>query len=120
MSKVTLSKQWQMLNVLHYKGIRTVCRDFRRNISRAQLNVILNRAKPKQWMRYSCCKLAIKLILLGQNGPPMSNALRLNLYFNQQTGKASIMDTSRLKCGKASFKTVLTPSKRSPLDGKMA
>jgi len=37
----------------------------------------------------------------------MSNALRENLYFNERTGKASIMDTSRLKIGKASFKNCL-------------
>jgi len=39
--------------------------------------------------------------------PPMSNELRENLYSNERTGKASIMDTSRLKIGKASFKNCL-------------
>jgi len=75
--------------------------------SRAQLDLVLNRAKPKQWMHYSNCKLAIKLLLLGQNGPPMSEELINNLCFNERTGKASIMDTLRLKIGKASFKNRL-------------
>jgi len=58
-------------------------------------------------MRYSNCKLAIKLLLFGQNGPHMSEGLINNLYLNERTGKASIMDTLRIKIGKAYFKNRL-------------
>jgi len=118
LSEITTSKQWHILNVLHYKGIRTVCRDFRRTKSRAQLDLILNRAKPKQWMRYSVCKLAIKLLHLGQSGPPMSDGLANNLYINERTGKASIMDTSRTKIGKASLKNRLESFKEISFNWK--
>lgn len=113
LSKITFSKQ--MANPqcpLHYKALRTVCRYFRRKKSRAQLDSILNRATPQQWMKYSNCKLAIKLLLLRQNGHPMSNALRQNLYFNDRTGKSSIMDTSMLKVGKVSLKNCLASFKK--------
>jgi len=51
--------------------------------------------------------LAIKLLLLGQSGPSMSDGLTNSLYVNERTGKASTMDTSRTKIGKASFKNRL-------------
>jgi len=108
LGETTSSKHWHLLNILHYKGIRTVCRDFRKRKRKAELDSILDRAKPKQWMKFSCCKLAIKLLQLGSNGPPMSLSLRQNLYYNDRTGKSSIMDTSRQKIGKASFKNRLT------------
>jgi len=108
LNEITTSKSWQLLNVLHYKGIRTVCRDYRRAKSRVQLDEVLKRAKPKQWMKYSNCKMAIKLLQLGQAGPPMSRALQQNLYHNDRTGKSIVMDTSRLRIGRASLKNRLT------------
>jgi len=107
LGETTLSKHWHLLNILHYKGIRTVCRDFRKRKRKAELDSILGRAKPKQWMKFSCCKLAIKLMQLERNGPPMSLSLLQNLYYNDRTGKSSIMDTSRQKIGKESFKNRL-------------
>jgi len=44
--QITYSKYWQILNVVHYKQIRAVCRDCKRKISGAELDSILNRAKP--------------------------------------------------------------------------
>jgi len=59
-------------------------------------------------MKFPCCKLAIKLLQLGPNGPPFPQALQPNLYYNGRTGKSSIEDTSRQKIGKSSFKNYLT------------
>jgi len=107
LNEITTAKQWHLLNVLHYKGIRSICGDFRRKKSRAQLDEIMKRAKPHQWMRYSNAKLVIKLVLLDANGPPLTQEILGNLYHNVRTGETSIMDTSRLRVGKHSMKNRL-------------
>lgn len=107
LAETTSSKHWHLLNILRYKGIRTVCRDFRKRRTKSELDNILSKAKPKQCMKFSCCKLTIKLLQLGPNNPPLSGALQQNLYLNDRTGKSSIMDTSRQKIGKSSFRNRL-------------
>jgi len=107
LTEITTAKQWHVLNMLHYKGIRSICSDFRRKKSRLELDEILKRAEPHQWMRYSNAKLGIKLILLGGNGPPITQEIIQHLYHNDRTGKSSIMDTSRLRIGKHAMKNKL-------------
>jgi len=59
-------------------------------------------------MKHSNCKLAINLMQQGPRGPPITNALLQNLYYNDRTGKSSMMDTSRIWIGKASLQNHLS------------
>jgi len=99
----TPSSTWKLLNLLHYKALRIVCADFRRLKSRNELDLTVRRARPHEWMKFINTKTAIQLVLLGNNGPPLSVKLSQNLYRNDRTGLISFMDTSRLKVGRNSL-----------------
>jgi len=107
MTETSLSSTWNLLNVLHYKALRTVCADYNRKKSRRLLDSLVKRARPHEWMKFINVKTAIQLTLLGESGPPLSRKLRDNLYRNDRTGKISFMDTSRLKIGKRSLQNRL-------------
>jgi len=107
MTEVSSSRVWNTLNVLHYKALRTVCSDFRKLKSRRELDTIVKRARPHEWMKYINIKTAVQLVLLKEKGPPIVKKLTQNLYRNDRSGLISFMDTSRLKIGKHSLQNRL-------------
>jgi len=72
LTELTTSSHWKTINSLHYRALRTAVGDFKRQWHRRDLNLVFARATPNQWMKYSCCKLAINLYNLAENGPPLS------------------------------------------------
>jgi len=107
LNELTTSRQWKLINSLHYKALRTVIGDFRNQTSRNVLNRILKRATPSQWMLYSNAKIAISLFT-DENGPPLSHKIRNNAYLNnRKPGLATFMDSSRLKIGRNSLQNRL-------------
>jgi len=107
---------WNLLNILHYKALRVACSDYRRKKSRLELDTLIKRARPHEWMKYINAKTAIQLTLLDKKGPPITAKLRQNFYKNDRTGKVSFMDTSRLKIGKNSLQNRLLLMREVPFD----
>jgi len=117
MSETTTAPHWKTLNSLHYRVLRSSVRDFTYKWSKDDLNNYFKRATPLKWMRYTCSKMAMKLYLLGQAGPPMSTKLRASAYINdRQPHKVHFMDTSRLKIGKQSLTNRLSSMKTIKFD----
>jgi len=103
LNELTTSKQWKIINSLHYKALRVSLGDFRNKISKKNLNDIFGRATPVQWMAYSNAKMAISLHNF-EDGPPLSEILRHAAYRNDRLpGQAIYMDSSRLRIGKNSL-----------------
>jgi len=96
-------RNWEIW-IIHYRALRTAVKDHRRLLPKKELNNIFQRATPSQWMKYSCCKLAINLYNLGDSGPPMSTLLKNSAYINdRQPERAYFIDSSRIKIGWHSF-----------------
>jgi len=108
LNEVTSARIWRILNTLHYKGLRTACRDFRKSKSRDELDKLFNRATPNKWMHYSNSKLALQLFALSQNGPPICDKIKQNIGFNDRTKRIITLDTSKLQIGRQSFHNRLT------------
>jgi len=103
LNELTTSLQWKLINSLHYKALRIVIGDFRNRTPRDDLNKLLKRATPSQWMLYSNAKIAITLFT-DENGPQISQKIRNNAYLNNcKPGIATFMYSSRLKIGRNSL-----------------
>jgi len=104
LNEISTSVHWRILNSIHYRALRTAVKDHWRLLPKKELNNIFQRATPSQWMKYSCCKLAIRLYNLGDSGPPMSTLLKNSAYINdRQPERAYFRDSSRIKIGRHSF-----------------
>jgi len=68
-------KALSVLNSIHYGGLRAAAIDFNNSLTRERLDAIFNREIPYKWMQCSIAKLALNLISLKINGPPMSSIL---------------------------------------------
>jgi len=71
---------------MHYKGLRTACRDFKKNLKRDELDNIFNRATPHKWMKYANAKMALQILSLRDGGPPISLKIQQNIGVNDRTG----------------------------------
>jgi len=104
----TSARVWRILNTLHYKGLRTACRDFRKIKSRDKSDKLFNRATPHRWMYYANSKLALQLLALTQSGPPICDKIKQSIGFNDRTKRIITPDTSKLQIGRQSFHNRLT------------
>jgi len=103
LNELTTVRIMNILEGIHYKGLRMAVKDYYYLLSRDRLDQIFNRATPYRWMQYSNAKHAI-MMLSQTDGPPMSAFLKSKLYINDRNpNKLSIHDTSRLKVGRHSF-----------------
>lgn len=103
-TEISPSSDMKTLNSLHYKCLRIASKDHHHRHHKLELNKMFNRATPLEWMNYSCAKMAITLMNMQDSGPPMSTRLKHSSYINDRfPGRATMMDSSRLKIGKHSF-----------------
>jgi len=103
LTEQTTSRQWKMLNSMHYRALRTSAKDYHYRYSKEELNLLFGRATPLQWMQYTSAKIAITLYNLS-TGPPLTNKLKESSYINdRRPGMAIIIDKSRLRIGKQSI-----------------
>jgi len=58
----TSYKQYELINSLHYRGVRLIACDFKGVINREKLDLISSRAPPKQWAKFSAAAIAIKIL----------------------------------------------------------
>jgi len=107
LNELTSSRNWKMLNTLHYKGLRVACRDYRRVLRREILDNMFKRATPHKWKNYANAKLALQILSQGSKGPPIYLKLRQNIGYNDRTKRITTMDTSRIKIGQHSFQNRL-------------
>jgi len=103
LTEQTTSKQWKILNSLHYRALRTSAKDYHFNHSKEELNKLFGRATPLQWIQYTSAKIAITLYNLS-TGPPLTIKLKECSYINDgRPGMAIIIDRSRLRIGRQSI-----------------
>jgi len=112
-TEISTASDTKTLNSLHYKCLRIASKDHHHRRQKSELNQLFNRATPLQWRNYSCAKMAITLMNLGEEGPPMSLRLKHASYKNDRLpGLASMIDSSRLRIGKHSLPNRLLCLKR--------
>jgi len=104
------------LETLHYKAIRVACKDYKRQKSRNELDMIFSRAKPRQWMQYITTKMAIQLATMKPKKPPLAQKIIDNMSYNNRTNKTVIMDTSRIRVGRQAFQNRLNCMRKVNFD----
>jgi len=87
LNELTTVKIMNILDSIHYKGLRIAAKDYYMTLSRQRLDEIFNRATPYKWMQYSNSKLAITMLAQDQDGPTISASLRSKLYVNDRESK---------------------------------
>jgi len=91
-------ENWVRLRSQHYRALRAAVCDFRKRISRQDLDRICKRATPRQWSYYITSKMAIKLF---KSDTRIAQDLRDAAYVNDRMPKrATFRDSSRLKIGR--------------------
>ena len=96
----TSRKLWTVINSIHYKALRISVHDHRQRINREKLDIMCQRANPKQWSKYSSSSLVIKCLQRKEPAFLVDN-LRTTLYFERRhphIGK--FYDNSKGKIGR--------------------
>ncbi len=62
MGQMTTSEDWKLLNRAHYRALRVIERDFKRERSRGYLNKECKRATSRQWGFYSLASTAASIL----------------------------------------------------------
>jgi len=94
-------RSWRFMNSLHYKALKIIMKDHKNMISKSDLNASMKRPTPRLWSYNSSSNLAINLM---NGSTPLGRSLKDKCYINDQNpGRGSISDTSRLKIGRYSF-----------------
>ncbi len=95
------------LHSLHFRLLRTACKDYKNKISRDDLTNRCMRATPLEWSRYTSTSIAIKTIRDHQ--PKMLHEILMRTYYEERrnAGKGLFYDSSRLKCGRQSIQNRL-------------
>jgi hypothetical protein len=104
---MTTSSEWRILNKAHYRALRVVTRDSRREKPRRQLDEECKRATPRQWGYYVVASTAATIL---QNQEP---SLLYNLIYgnstwnNRMPGHRVFYYTSRLRIGRQAIQNRL-------------
>jgi hypothetical protein len=96
----TSRKQYDIINSIHYRGVRLIACDFKGIINREKLDLLTSRAPPKQWAKYSVAAITMKIL---RNGSPKAllNSLQETLYVEQRSPHLGrFYDKSKGKIGK--------------------
>ncbi len=96
----TSQKLWTVINSIHYKSLRIAVCDHKQRINREKLDVLCQRANPKQWSKYSSASLVIK-VLQREEPSYLVNNLRTTLYFERRSPHiGKFYDNSKGKIGR--------------------
>ena len=99
----TFYKQYELINSLHYRGVRLIACDFKVIINREKLDLISSRALPKQWAKFSAAAIAIK-ILRKEALKALFNSLQETVYIERRSPHlAKFYDNSKGKIGRQKF-----------------
>jgi len=103
------------LNALHYRALRVAKNNFKKKISRADLDV-LGRARPSVWAQYLLASSAIKAITRG-NPPTLAMECKRNMFCERRgSDKPRFYDDSRRKVGKQAVRSRLNFMNDLPFD----
>ena len=95
------------LTSLHFRLLRTACRDFRQDISRHELTTRCKRATPNEWNHYVTASIALK-VLRDKNPKSLHEKLRETYYEERRhKGQGRFFDSSRLLVGRQSLQNRL-------------
>jgi len=75
----TKASLWKLIASIHYKALRIAVSDHRNNINREKLDVLWQRASPKQWSKYAMASIVIKTIT-NQEPQGVYNLIKETLY----------------------------------------
>ena len=95
-----MRKLWNVINSIHYKALRTAVGDHRQRINREKLDILCQRATPKQWSKYMSSSIVIKCL---RNNEPafLTNCLRSTLYTERRhPHQGKFYDNSKGKVGR--------------------
>lgn len=96
----TKKSLWKLVHSAHYKALRVAVHDIKARMNREKLDILCQRASPKQWSKYAIASIVIKC--LTSNKPTnLVNFLRETMYIDQRfPDAAKFYDNSRRKIGK--------------------
>lgn len=107
LGSMTTSEEWKLLNKAHYRALRIVTRDYRREKSRKKLDEECKRATPRQWGFYTVATTAASIIA-NRNPGLLYDLVYGNSTWNERSpGHRVFYDTSRLKIGRQAFQNRL-------------
>jgi hypothetical protein len=95
------------LTLLHFRLLRTACKDYRNKIPRADLTTRCLRATPLEWSRCTSASVAIKTIRDKQ--PEVLHDILKRTYFAERRNlaKGMFFDASRTRMGRQSLQNRL-------------
>jgi hypothetical protein len=100
LTSATKRTYWSLINSVHYRALRVAMREFRPKTNREKIDVICQRASPKQWSKYAIASSVIKCI---SNGQPvlLVEFIKETLYIERRSpGIGKFYDNSKGKIGK--------------------
>ncbi len=104
---MTTSNEWRLLNKAHYRALRIVTRDYKRETPRTQLDEECKRATPRQWGHYVVASTAANIL---QNREPslLFDLISENSTWNDRNpGYRTFYDASRLRIGRQAIQNRL-------------
>ena len=95
------------LNSLHFRLLRTACKDFNQLISRENFTMRCNRATPTEWSKYVTASIAIRTIR--DKKPKELHEILKRTYFEERRfkGRGLFYDSSKTRPGRQSIQNLL-------------
>jgi len=90
---------YKKLNKVHYSALRIITGDYRRIMSKKDLNKLTQRLPPRAWAHYSASSFFIKMCR-SKSPTNLWMSLQPNLYHNARHLNPTVQDRSRMKIGK--------------------
>ncbi len=96
------------INSLHFRLLRTACKDYQFQISRSDLTARCKRATPTEWSRYVTASVAMKVVR--DKTPATLHSILMSTYYEERRfkGRGLFYDASKTKKGKQSIQNRLT------------
>jgi hypothetical protein len=66
LTQSTKRSLWKLVDSCHYRGLRTIVYDHKNRINREKLDVLCQRASPKQWAKYAMATVVMKCLKTGE------------------------------------------------------
>jgi hypothetical protein len=92
---------------LHFRILRSACKDYHFKLSHLQLAQRCGRASPKEWAQYTTASLAIK-VMRDKKPKPLYDVLKQTFYTERRNkGRGLFFDASRRRVGRQSLQNRL-------------
>ena len=95
------------LTSLHFRLLRTACRDYHQQIPRDQLTQRCKRATPNEWAKFTTASIAIKTVR--DQSPKVLHEILIRTYYEERRykGRGLFFDESKMLAGRQSLQNRL-------------